>query len=269
MSSQEEIVKSKQIKTKKSKSLKTDDITEPEIVQDKPEVIEDKPEVTQDESNDLDNLSQEELEISNESVDIEYQNDEFINQITIAEEALEKASKLIKSINMTNNDFFNNAISIKKKANKSIIKINDSFTDFCEKKTSAQNKKDNKSNKNKKTKSTDKSKSSVNILKDTYPEVCLFMGEPEGTKISQSLILKKIIGVVKQYIIAGNKEISVEGDNRQFNIIGDLIPIFTFFRDQMIKRGDLDENEKQNFPKVSSYNGLMKYFKYCFHPKEK
>lgn len=262
MSSQEAAnTKTKQTKGKKSKSSKTEDSPEQEIVQPEPEIVQ------PEETNTDNSIIELDEEISFEtSADTEAENAEYINQLSIVKEAYEKLNSTpFKNLSLTP-EFFSKMLVLKKKINKEFIKMNESINDLCEKEVLAQIKKGHKSKKNK-NKTTDKSKSSVNVPKDTYPEVCLFLGVSEGTLVSQSTVQRHICNIVKQYKIAGNAAITVQGDNRSFNIIGDLVPIFDFFRDKMIERGDLQN--KEDFPKVSSFTTMMKYFKYCFHPKAK
>ena len=266
MSSQEANTKTKQTKAKKSKSSKTEDTPEQEVVQSEPEIVLSEQTNT---DNSIIESEQENLdeEISFEtSPDTEAENAEYIKQLSIIKEAYEKLNTMpFKNLTPTP-DFFSNMMALKKKINKEFAKLNESITDFSEKEVLVQIKKGHKSKKNK-NKTTDKSKSSVNVPKDTYPEVCLFMGIPEGSQVSQTSVQRKICDIVKQYKIAGNTGITVEGDNRSFNIIGDLVPIFNYFRDKAIERGDLQN--KDDFPNVSSFTSMMKYFKYCFHPKAK
>lgn len=266
MSSQEASTKTKQTKGKKSKSSKTEESTEQEVAQSEQEIV--VPEqINADNSiieSDQENLNE---EISFEtSPDTEAENAEYIKQLSIIKEAYEKLNSMpFKNLTPTP-EFFSNVMVFKKKINKEHAKLNESIADFSEKEVLVQIKKGYKSKKNK-NKTTDKSKSSVNVPKDTYPEVCLFLGVPEGAQVSQTSVQRKICDIVKQYKIAGNPDITVEGDNRSFNIIGDLVPIFNYFRDKAIERGDLQN--KDEFPKVSSFTSMMKYFKYCFHPKAK
>jgi len=263
MSSQEENTKTKQTKGKKSKSLKTEDSLEQEVIQSEPEIVQPEPTNTDNPIIESEEVLYEEISFET-SPDTEAENAEYINKLSIIKEAYEKLNSMpFKNLTPTP-DFFSNMMALKKKINKESGKLNESITDFCEKEVFVQIKKGYKSKKNK-NKTTDKSKSSVNVPKDTYPTVCLFMGIPEGTQVSQTNVQRHICNIVKQYKITGNTDITVKGDNRSFNIIGDLVPIFDFFRDQMIERGDL----KEEFPKVSSFTSMMKYFKYCFHPKAK
>lgn len=265
MSSQEE-TKNKQTKSKKSKAVKADDVLKQEIVKTEPEIV--------SETTGIDNSIEEQKETNDEeisfetSLDTELENSEYIKHLTIIKEAYEKLNTMpFKNLSPTP-DFFTNMMSLKKKINKDSSKLNESITDYIEKEVLSQIKKGHKSKKNK-NKSTDKSKSSVNVPKDTYPEVCLFMDIPEGSQVSQSSVHRKICNIVKQYKIGGNKDIIVEKNNKSFNIVGDLVPIFDFFRNQMIALGDLAEDKKEDFPKVSSYTDMMKYLHYCFHPKKK
>jgi hypothetical protein len=158
-------------------------------------------------------------------------------------------------------DSLTKIIKTKNKINKLSTMIGIELDEFMLKESAVSlKKKDIQNNKPKKEK--DKSKYAINIPKPTFNEVLTCLKLPEDTEISPARVMQFICAYVKQEKLNNNPDIYVKGDNKKFNLIGDLEGIFDFIKKQMILRGDL-ENE-DNFPKAISYNDIMKYFKYCF-----
>jgi hypothetical protein len=95
-----------------------------------------------------------------------------------------------------------------------------------------------------------------------YPEVLKFLKLDEETLVSRADIRRNICSFVKNEKEASNPDIVLKGDNKSFNLIGDLKIFFDFIKSIMLERGDLvDEN---NFPTKIYYIQIMKYLKYCF-----
>ena len=120
--------------------------------------------------------------------------------------------------------------------------------------------KDSKQNKPKKV--VNKENLAINKLMTTYPEVLTFLKLEDGVQVSRALLIQSINSFVKKEKTENNPDIYVKGDNRCFNLIGELKVLFDFIKLRMIERGDL-QNESE-FPTNISYRQIMKYLKYCF-----
>jgi hypothetical protein len=145
-----------------------------------------------------------------------------------------------------------------KKINKHVSQLNNNSYDMLVKEASVSLKsKDSKKPK----KQMDKDKCAVNIKKDTYPAVLKFMKFDEESQVSRSDILQKISSYVKQ------EKLSVENNTKFFHLQKDLKDLFDFIRVQKIERGDITESDE--FPTQISYQQIMGYLKYCFHPTVK
>ena len=113
----------------------------------------------------------------------------------------------------------------------------------------------------------DKDKMAINKPHKTYPEVLTFMGLEEDSTISRAQLIQGINAFVKKQKAENNPEIFVEGNNKCFNLIGELKELFDFIKNQMINRGDLTDENENSFPSYISYRDIMKYLKYCIVPK--
>jgi len=210
-------------------------------------------------SNDEDSSSINETEdVSNpEEVSIP---EEYLNNLKTAEVSLEFLSKSSLKNYVIDKEFFSILSSVSKKLNKYFHTFNQGFNDYLVKEQAVVIKKQSKSKKTNKV--IDKSKRAINILQDTYPEVLKIMKLDNGVQLSKTNIIQFINTYVKKEKTTGDKNIFVEGDNRSFNIIGEIKELFDFVRTVMIDRGDMQEDEE--FPKQLTYTGIFKYLKYCF-----
>ena len=86
--------------------------------------------------------------------------------------------------------------------------------------------------------------------------------EDENTLISQTDIQKAICNFVRNKKLENNPNIVFNGDNKRFNIIGELEDLFSFLIKVQKERGEYNENK--GIPENLSYTELMNYFKYCF-----
>jgi hypothetical protein len=120
--------------------------------------------------------------------------------------------------------------------------------------------KDLKQNKPKKV--INKENLAINKHMITYPEVLKFLKLEEDSTVSRAQLIQNINSFVKTEKTNNNPDIYVTGDNRCFNLIGDLKVLFNFIKYKMLERGDL-QNESE-FPTSISYREIMKYLKYCF-----
>jgi hypothetical protein len=137
------------------------------------------------------------------------------------------------------------------------------FESFTIKEKSDYLKKDDKKKKSIK-KSIPMESRSINIPKAVYPQVLEFLKLEENTLVSRSELIQGInLFVTKEKKKEiDNNPIYVSGDNRRFNLVGDLAILFDFVKDIMIERGDL--SDKSDFPENISYQEIMKYMKYMF-----
>ena len=114
---------------------------------------------------------------------------------------------------------------------------------------------------------TDKSKAAVNMKLPVDEILTKFMGVPSDSLVSRAEALQAITGYVKTLKQSGNTEISVEGNNRAFKIVGDLKTLFAGIEKIMKERGNLKTGE--NMPEQITYIQIMKYMNYCFKKVEK
>lgn len=185
--------------------------------------------------------------------------------ILLLDKALENftiiSKNSFKDLSLTK-DSLTKIIKTKNKINKLNTMIGIELDEFMLKESALSlKKKDIQNNKPKKEK--DKSKYAINIPKPTFVDILRILKVEEGiTEVSPAAIMQFICKYVKEQKLNNNQDIYIKGDNRRFNLIGDLKELFDFIKSQMILRGDLaDEN---NFPKTATYNDIMGYFKYCF-----
>ena len=173
--------------------------------------------------------------------------------------------KNLKDFNLTK-DFFSNVSNKCKK----IIKLNTQMTtnvmDLMLKENLVSLKhKDLKQSKPKKV--INKENLAINKPMITYPEVLKFLKFEDNSMVSRAQLIQNINAFVKKEKTANNPDIYVKGDNRCFNLIGELKELFDFIKLKMLERGDL-QNESE-FPPNISYRQIMKYLKYCFHEIKK
>ena len=210
--------------------------------------------------------------------EVNEQNDDDENQETSDPEAVYSMDELLQNYdlflkplefiskqNLKNYDVSKDSITqitkVMNKAIKLFANIQISNNDFLTKETASSLKtKDAKAKKPKKV--VNKENFAINKENETYPEVLSFMKLHENTNVSKAHILQEINAFIKKEKTANNPEIFFEGDNRRFNLIGDLKVLFEFIKKQMIKRGDLGNSDE--FPKDLAYTQIMKYLKYCF-----
>jgi hypothetical protein len=255
---------SKSTKSKKSKSKNEEEIQQisehvEEHIQDE-QVLEEKSDNIILEEEVLNNNIEDKIETElNEKTDIH--KDEYIKNLdTIIESLVYINDNNLKDFNLTK-DFFNN-VSIRCKK---IIKLNTQMTTnvmdimLKENLVSLKNK-DLKQNKPKKV--INKENLAINKLMSTYPEVLKFLKLENDSMISRAQLIQSINSFVKKEKTANNPDIYVKGDNRCFNLIGELKVLFDFIKLKMLERGDL-ENQSE-FPTNISYREIMKYLKYCF-----
>ena len=221
---------------------------------------------------------QAETVVTVQAEEVNQQNDDDENQEISDPEAVYSMNELLENYdlflkplefiskqNLKNYDVTKDSIiQITKVINKAIklfANIQISNNDFLTKETASSLKtKDAKAKKQKKV--VNKENFAINKENETYPEVLAFMKLNENTNVSKAQILQEINAFVKKEKDAKNQEILFDGDNRRFNLIGDLEVLFEFIRKQMIKRGDLENSDE--FPKDLGYTQIMKYLKYCF-----
>lgn len=262
-----EVIIKKEKKTKKTKKTKkseevnnnSDNVeikVEQEIVEEKSIKLDDVVDNTiQIEEEIIDNDD----EISNKSE--EKNGDELINFYQNLSKTFEDISKLNfkdYSLNKTQITLLTKLVN---KVNKISSATQNSYYDFISKEACESFKtKDAKLKKVKKT--VNKKDCAVNKLKKTYPEVLKFMNLDEDTLISQTDIHKAICNYIKNKKLENNPDINFNGDNKRFNIIGDLNDLFNFLTTIQEERGQYDE--KKGTPENLSYTELMTYFKYCF-----
>ena len=257
-----EVIIKKEKKTKKTKKSEevnnnSDNVeikVEQEIVEEKSIKLDDVINSIETEEENIINV-----EISDESE--EKNGDELINSFQTLSKNIEDISKLNfkdYSFNKTQITLLTKLVG---KINKSCSATQNSYNDFISKEACESFKtKDAKSKKVKKT--VNKKDCAVNKLKKTYPEVLKFMNLDEDTLISQTDIQKAICNYVKNKKLENNPDIVFNGDNKRFNIIGDLKNLFNFLITIQKERGQYDENK--GTPENLSYTELMTYFKYCF-----
>jgi hypothetical protein len=216
--------------------------------------------------------------ITVQAEEVNEQNDDDENQETLDPEEVYSMDELLQNYdlflkplefiskqNLKNYDVTKDSITqINKVINKAIklfANIQISNNDFLTKETASSLKtKDAKAKKPKKI--VNKENFAINKENETYKEILSFMKLPENTNVSKAHILQEINAFIKKEKTANNQEIFFEGDNRRFNLIGDLKVLFEFIKKQMIKRGDLGNSDE--FPKDLAYTQIMKYLKYCF-----
>ena len=216
--------------------------------------------------------------ITVQAEEVNEQNDEDENQETSDPEAVYSMNELLQNYdlflkplefiskqNLKNYDVSKDSITqitkVMNKAIKLFANIQISNNDFLTKETASSLKtKDAKAKKPKKV--VNKENFAINKENETYKEVLSFMKLDENTNVSKAQILQEINAFVKKEKTANNPDIFFEGDNRRFNLIGDLKVLFEFIKKQMIKRGDLGNSDE--FPKDLAYTQIMKYLKYCF-----
>ena len=272
MSNTETNKKTKTPKTKKSNSKNEEvqknleDFHEDETKVDKEEISNniileketvlqnDVEEILDDKSSDV---QKDELSEKDDSSDKE----EYIKRLDTVIECLSFINdKNLKDINLTK-DFFSNVVVKCKK----IIKLNTQMTtntmDLMTKENLVSLKhKDLKQSKPKKV--INKENLAINKQMPTYPEVLKFLKLEDNSTISRAQLIQSINAFVKKEKTDNNPDIYVKGDNRCFNLIGELKVLFDFIKLKMLERGDL-ENESE-FPTNISYRQIMKYLKYCF-----
>ena len=277
--------KTENLEEQNSNELKSN--TKEELIKETPIIIEEKLS-KQDEKIDQDILDEDIIDdIINEELTIE----EIINENNIdedlsskgdidivnisttysKEELLKKYENIIESLTFINNAPLKSfeptkdlVVQITKnlnKINKLNLQLSTNFNDFMLKECATSLK--NKDSKNKKIKKIGNGANyAINKELTTYNEVLIFMKHSENTSVSKGNILRSINSFIKNEKNNNNTEIFVEGDNKKFNLIGDLKILFNFIREKMIERGDLKESD--DFPKQLSYTDIMKYLKYCF-----
>ena len=222
------------------------------------EVINEDLDIQKDES--IENIESDEKENINK-IDDSNEKEEYLKKLDTIVECLTFVNdKNLKDLNLTK-DFFSNVSTRYKK----IIKLNNQMTTnlidimLKENLVSLKNK-DSKQNKPKKV--INKENLAINKLMTTYPEVLKFLKLDENAMVSRAQLIQNINAFVKKEKTENNPDIYVKGDNRCFNLIGELKVLFNFIKLKMLERGDL-ENESE-FPNNISYRQIMKYLKYCF-----
>ena len=192
--------------------------------------------------------------------------EEYLKKLDIIVEAFSFINeKNIKDFNLTK-DFFSNVSSKHKKINKSNTQLTTNLMDIMLKENLVSLKnKDLKQSKPKKV--INKENLAINKLIITYPEVLKFLKFEDNAMVSRAQLIQNINAFVKKEKTDNNPDIYVKGDNRCFNLIGELKVLFDFIKLKMLERGDL-ENESE-FPSNISYRQIMKYLKYCFHEIKK
>lgn len=256
-------------KGKKSKTTKSDD--QVQLEQQSQQLIEEEQinlndNALNDNALNDNELNEDDNETHEESSDELNNPDIIIENMNIVENALKILSEVNLKNYYINKNFFGTFTESNKRINKLYSNFNQATMNYLVKAQSIVIKKESKSTK-KLNKNTDKSKCAIHIPRDTYPEVLQYMKREPGTQVSQGNIMQEINAYVKTQKTKKNPDIFVEGDNRSFKIIGELVPLFDFIKSVMIERGDLSEGD--DFPTQVSYTGLMKYFKYCFLKSEK
>lgn len=258
-----EVIIKKEKKTKKTKKSEEVNNTSDDIEIKLEEVIEEKSIKLDDVVDNTIQIEEEIIdnddEISNKSE--EKNGDELINFYQNLSKNFEDISKLNFKDYSLNKTQITLLIKLVNKVNKINFATQNSYYDFISKEACESFKtKDAKSKKVKKT--VNKKDCAVNKLKKTYPEVLKFMNLDEDTLISQTDIQKAICNYVKNKKLENNHDIVFNGDNKRFNIIGDLNDLFNFLIKIQKERGQYDENK--GTPENISYQELMTYFKYCF-----
>jgi hypothetical protein len=243
-------------------------------------IIDESLNINQIEDNEIDNLLKE-IDIEkiipiDDNIDEDLSSKDDTDTVNIStiyskEELLKKYENIIESLAFINNaplksfeptkDLVVQITKNSNKINKLMLQLNTNFNDFMLKECATSLK--NKDSKLKKTKKIGNAANyAINKELSTYKEVLIFMKRPENTFVSKGNILQSINSFIKNEKNNNNTEIFVEGDNRKFNLIGDLKILFNFIRENMIERGDIKESD--DFPKQLSYIDIMKYLKYCF-----
>ena len=199
------------------------------------------------------------------SVELSYLTDEFIQKIILMNECLTYMNNIdLKNLDLTKENM-TKICSSNKKINQLLTKHNSNLMDHMCKENCSSLKKESKNSKPKKV--ADPSTMSINKKLPTYAEVLTFAKIEGDSLISRADLIRSINSFVKTHKEDKKSPIYVEGDNKSFNLIGDLKVLFDFVKSQMIERGDLKVEDEANFPKKLGYRDIMKYLKYCHVPK--
>jgi len=259
----EEILDQKKELSEKDDSSEKDDYSEKNDSSDKNNSLQ------KDDSSEKDDYSEKnDSSDKNNSLqkDDSSEKEEYLKKLDIIVEAFSFINeKNIKDFNLTK-DFFSNVSSKHKKINKSNTQLTTNLMDIMLKENLVSLKnKDLKQSKPKKV--INKENLAINKLIITYPEVLKFLKFEDNAMVSRAQLIQNINAFVKKEKTDNNPDIYVKGDNRCFNLIGELKVLFDFIKLKMLERGDL-ENESE-FPSNISYRQIMKYLKYCFHEIKK
>ena len=262
-SNKKDIKKSKTIKTK----IQKDD-------SEKSSINSSRRRSASEESNTLDDIQSEKSNIEenlDSLIEEEYVNslieEEYINTLNIIDEQTSILKKInIKEIELSKD--FNNSVNKKiSNINKNMVGVTASYMSHLDKETGSYFKK--KKNKFQKNNKKNNDKNNENPKKEyTYLEVIEFLNSP-NTQFSQTEMLKIVCRFVKEHKDNNNPDILVEGNKKQFNLIGELKIFFNVIKEKMIEKGDLKKEDEDNFPpKYIAYNDIMKYTKYLSKGKD-
>ena len=227
-----------------------------------------------EESNTLDDLQSEKSnteENLNSLIEDEYVNslieEEYVNSLNIIDEQISILKKIsIKEIELSK-DFNNNVTKKISNINKNMSAVTASYMSHIDKETGSYFKK--KKNKFQKNNKKNNDKTNENSKKEyTYLEVVEFLNSP-NTQYSQTEMLRIVCRFVKEHKDNNNPDILVEGNKKQFNLIGELKIFFNVIKEKMIEKGDLKKEDENNFPpKYIAYSDIMKYTKYLSKGKQ-
>jgi len=221
-------------------------------------------------SNKDDSLSNNDDDVSS-NVDVSSEKEEYLDK----DKTIEMLDSILKNLESINNiklknvdltkDFLNDLLKLFKKIMKCTNQTTLNIIDFLTKENLTLLKK--KDSKNKKTKkAVNKENMAINKLNPTYPEVLRFLKLDDDTPVSRAMLMQSINEYVRNEKLKNNTDILVKGNNKYFNLVGELETLFDVVKTQMIERGDL--NNETEFPKSITYQDIMRYLKYFFPVKQ-
>jgi hypothetical protein len=258
--------KTKSTKPKKTKTENVEVVMELETVKVSEVIIDETVKALEPEEHESVKDNNEISEVNSEnSVELSYSTDEYIQKMILMNECLAYMNSVdLKNLDLTKENM-TKICSNNKKSNQLLTKHNSSLMDHMCKENCSALKKESKNSKPKKV--VDPSTMSINKKLPTYPEVLTFAKLADDSLISRAQLIQIINAFVKTNKEDKESGIYVNGDNKSFNLIGDLKVLFDFVKSQMITRGDLKVEDEASFPKKLGYRDIMKYLKYCHFPK--